>query len=86
MTRINTYYNVRLADIAGPDPIVHQDNEGSTGTAPTPEDDKDNTYQYDTSVDPPELAAREQPATISGDIASTRSLKDWINDIHGRGG
>jgi len=53
----------------------------------TPEDQTaDNTYQYDTSVDPPELAAREQPVTSSGDVPSTRSLKDWIDDIHGRGG
>jgi len=88
MARINKYYNVRLADIAGADPIVHQGNEGGTGTTQSTPDDHmaDNTYRYDTLVEPPELAAREQPATISEDIPSTRSLKDWINDIHGRGG
>jgi len=86
MARINTYYSVRLADIAGADPIVRQGNERDTGTPEGTPDGHTPDTRHDTSVEPPEPAAREQPATFSGDISSTRTLKDWINDIHGRGG
>jgi len=72
MTKVNTYYNIRLADIGGADPIDDHKAE--------------KTYTYDTAVAPPELATGRQPATLSGDIPSTRTLKDWIDDIHGRGG
>jgi len=88
MARINTYYNVRLADIEGVGTIVHQGHEGSRGTTESTTDDHkaDSSYRYDTLAEPPARAAHEQPATISGDIPSTRLLKDWIDDIHGRGG
>jgi len=118
MSRINTYYNVRLADIVGADPTEQQGTGGGTGTTDsmpvwpmesTPDDhtsDKqpsdtlqgaagrynwradltDNTYRYDTLVEPPGLDGREQPATATGDLPPKRALTHWIDDIHGRGG
>jgi len=87
MTKVNTYYNIRLADIVGADPTVHHDNvevDTRTSSVPGPDDHKaDNTYRYDTAVEPPALAT---VTTMNKDIPATRTLKDWIDDIHGRGG
>jgi len=84
MTKVNTYYNIRLADIVGADPIVHQDNVDDTGVSVSKPEvgEADDTSRYAT--------AGEQPgavnATTNADMPSTRTLKDWIADIHGRGG
>jgi len=81
MTKVNTYLNIRLADLVGAEPIVHQDNMNDTGVSLSRAEDTE-----DTVVEPPELVTVRQPATMNEDIPVTRTLKDWIDDIHGRGG
>jgi len=81
MTKVNTYCNIRLADIVGADPTGHRDNESDTsGTRPENE-----PAEVNIGVEPPEPTLSQQ-ATPGGDMPSTRTLKDWIDDIHGRGG
>jgi len=81
MMNVNTYCNIRLADIVRADPTGHRDNEADTsGTRP-----EDEQAEANIGVGQPEHTLSQQ-ATPGGDMPATRTLKDWIDDIHGRGG
>jgi len=46
----------------------------------------DNTYRYDTLVEPPGLDGRTPPATAASDLQPIRARPYWIDNIHGGGG
>jgi len=83
MTRINTYLNIRLADIVGADPIVNKYDTCASVSQP-------DAHMSDDI--PMHAMVGEQPGhdevvpTIKKTVPSHRTLKDWLEDIHQKGG
>jgi len=83
MTNVNTYLNIRLADIVGADPIVNKDDTCASVSQPD-DHPADDISIYETVGEKPGHA--EVNTAMREDIPSNRTLKNWLDEIHGKGG